>query len=650
MQNLWVETDAAKCNSDVDLRAYSSRLIGQDPAMVLHGGGNTSVKSTQTDAFGDEHDIIWVKASGFDLAKMGPEGFTALELAPLLKLAELGKLSDPDMVNECLRARLDTSAAGASIEAIVHALVPFKYVDHSHADAILTISNSPNGAARFEEIFGDRVLVLPYVKPGFDLARQFKDALNRYRFADYEAVILEHHGIFTYADDAKSAYDAMVDVVREAEQWLIQTYGELHLADRPRLDPVLVARSRKRASQLAGQAVISIPAGAVDAELAAPIGAMLRRGTLTPEHVIHNKPFPAMLAADGSGFEAFDNEYRAYFDRADDDNLTLLPTHPHWAIFAGGQSRSYGINLKRASISADVATTTLRAMLYAQKLGGWQGLSEGDLRDLEYWELEQAKLKRQKLGPQLTGKIAVVTGAASGIGAATARALEAAGAVVVGLDLNPAVAEAMNRPGYEGRVVDLTDETALAKVLADTVESYGGLDILVLNAGVFKSGDWIENLPDDVWDASIAVNLNAHRKALALAIPYLRHGIDPAVVFMGSRNVTAPGAGAAAYSVAKAGLTQLMRVAALELAPEGIRVNAIHPDAVFDTNLWTNEALEKSAARYGLTVDEYKTRNLLKIEIGSADVARAVVALADRTFRATTGAQIPLDGGNDRVI
>lgn len=650
MQNLWNADEAAVRKSDLEIRAYSSRLIGQDPAMVLHGGGNTSVKSMYTDRFGDNHDIIWVKASGFDLAKMGPEGFTALELAPLLKLAELEKLSDPDMVNECLRARLDTSAAGASIEAIVHALVPFKYVDHSHADAILTISNSPDGAARFAEIFGDRVLVLPYVKPGFDLARQFKEALDDHNFGDYDAVILEHHGIFTYADDAKPAYDAMVQIVDEAEQWLVSKYGDLRLSDRRDIDPVSVARSRKDASELAGQAVISRPAGAIDAELAAPVGVLLRGGTLTPEHVIHNKPFPAMLDSDGMGFEDFDSEYRAYFDRAGDSSLTLLPTHPHWAIFAGGQARSYGINLKRAMISADVASTTLRAMLYAHKLGGWQGLSESELRDLEYWELEQAKLKRQKPGPQLTGKIAVVSGAASGIGAATARALESAGAVVVGLDLNPAVAERMNRPGFVGRVVDLTDASALASVLTDTVEAYGGLDILILNAGIFNSGDWIETLPDDVWDASLAINLSAHRKALQLAIPYLRHGIDPAVVFMASRNVTAPGAGAAAYSVAKAGLTQLMRVAALELAPEGIRVNAIHPDAVFDTGLWSDEALEKSAARYGLSVDKYKTRNLLKIEIGSADVARAVVAMTDGTFRATTGSQIPLDGGNDRVI
>ncbi len=650
MKTLWNDADAATCTTDIELRAYTSKLIGVEPKMVLHGGGNTSVKSQHTDNFGEVHGIIWVKASGFDLAKMGVEGFTALEMKPLLKLAGLESLSDPDMVNECLRARLDTSAAAASIEAIVHALVPYKYVDHSHADAILTISNSPNGAQKFHDIYGARVLVLPYVKPGFDLAKQFKAALADHDFGAYEAVILENHGIFTYDEDAKLAYERMVRIVDEAEQWLINTNGDLMLDKPPAQDPLLVAAVRKAASDLAGKAVISRPSGAIPANLTAEIGALLRNGTLTPEHVIHNKPFPAMIAADGSGLDDFVDEYLAYFRRANDDTLTMLPSHPHWGIFADGNARSFGVNLKRSAISADVGATTLRAMLHAQKLGGWHGLSEQDLRDLEYWELEQAKLRRQKPDARLAGKVAVVSGAASGIGAASAAALAEAGAVVIGLDLDPQIAAKMDLLGFEGKVLDLTEEDAVAAVLKDIVLAYGGIDHLVLNAGVFKSGQMIEDLDDATWDQSLAVNLSAHRKTLKQAIPFLRLGVDPAVVFMASRNVTAPGAGAAAYSVAKAGLTQLMRVAALELAPYGIRVNALHPDAVFDTGIWTQDALERSAKRYGMTVEAYKTRNLLGCEIGSVDVANAVVALCDTLFRATTGAQIPVDGGNDRVI
>jgi NAD(P)-dependent dehydrogenase (short-subunit alcohol dehydrogenase family) len=208
----------------------------------------------------------------------------------------------------------------------------------------------------------------------------------------------------------------------------------------------------------------------------------------------------------------------------------------------------------------------------------------------------------------------------------------------------------MNLPGYEGIHADMTDQTAVATSLDRVVCDYGGLDILVSNVGIFRTGAPIESLADDVWDQTLAVNLTSHRKLLKCALPFLRHGVDPAVVFIGSRNVAAPGAGAAAYSVSKAGLAQLMRVAALELAPEGITVNAVHPDAVFDTRLWTEEALETSARRYGISVPEYRSRNLLRVEVRSRDVARAVVALVDGTFSRTTGAQVPVDGGNDRVI
>lgn len=650
MQNLWNEKEARNCKSDLELRAYSSRLIGQDPKMVLHGGGNTSVKSETKNEFGEVVDIIWVKASGFDLSKMGAEGFTALDLQRVKRLGTLDSLSDPDMVNACLCARLDAGAAAASIEAIVHALLPFKFIDHSHADAILTISNSLNGTQIFEKIFGQRVLILPYVKPGFDLAKQFYDALNTYNLSEYDAVILEHHGVFTYAEDAKSSYDMMVQIVDEAERWLIDKFGDLELCDAENLDPVLISSVRKAASKLAKKALISRPIGAIDRASVEPTGNMLRHGTLTPEHVIHNKPFPAMLDESGDGFEAFNKEYDDYFQRASASELVKLPSHPHWAIFASGQARSFGVNLKRSNISADVGATTLKAMLYAEKLGGWQGLDEADLRDLEYWELEQAKLARQKADPQLAGKIAVVTGAASGIGAATSIALRQAGAIVVGLDIDPQIESLMSDIDFVGKRIDLTDENAITQTLAEVVQSFGGLDVLVLNAGIFRTGAVIAELGDEDWDASLAINLSAHRKVLKQSIPYLENGIDPAVVVMASRNVSAPGAGAAAYSVAKAGLTQLMRVAALELAPKGIRVNALHPDAVFDTGIWTTQALAKSAERYGPSVKEYKTRNLLKLEITSADVAKAVVALAGQTFPATTGAQLPLDGGNERVI
>lgn len=252
------------------------------------------------------------------------------------------------------------------------------------------------------------------------------------------------------------------------------------------------------------------------------------------------------------------------------------------------------------------------------------------------------------LRPHL-GKIAIVTGAAGGIGRATAERLHADGAVVVGIDINPAITENLNVPGLSGVVCDITDDAAFEKAIDNVVAENGGLDIIVANAGIFKSGEYIEEL-GDTWDLHIKINLTATQRFLKFSIPYLKAGINSSIIIMGSRNYAAPGLGAAAYSVSKAGVTQLARVAALELAPHGVRVNTLHPDAVFDTELWTQEALEKSAARYGMSVQEYKTKNLLHTEIKSTDIAQLVSTVAGPAFKATTGAQIPIDGGNDRVI
>ena len=247
------------------------------------------------------------------------------------------------------------------------------------------------------------------------------------------------------------------------------------------------------------------------------------------------------------------------------------------------------------------------------------------------------------------GKVAIVTGAAGGIGRAVAQRLQQDGATVVGLDINPAVVENLSGPGLSGAVCDITDDEALKKCVDDTVAAHGGLDIIVANAGIFKSGEYIEEL-DTSWDLHLKINLTATQRFLKYSIPYLKHGLDASIIIIGSRNFAAPGPGAAAYSVTKAGVTQLARVAALELAPHGVRVNVLHPDAVFDTEIWSEEALQKSAARYGMTVEEYKTKNLLRTEITSAGVAAMVSTVAGPVFSATTGAQIPIDGGNDRVI
>ena len=649
MKNRWNNAEAPK--SDLELRAYTSQLIGIDAALVLHGGGNTSVKTTVTTVFGETVDAIFVKASGFDLAKMWTEGFTGLELKPLLRLAELKVLSDPDMVREVRRTQFEPTAANASIEAIVHAVIPHKYVDHSHADAILTLSNSAISSTIWGELFGPKVAVLPYVKPGFDLAIQIKRFRDEGGFEDCDGVVLEHHGLFTFSQSPQEAYARHIELVDIAERYLINTYGDFQPMGAARQDVMELVRLRKAVGQLAGMPVISRASCSVVSNMAKSLANMAKNGTVTPEHVIHNKPFPAYLGTDNdAGLAAFTQDYQAYFDRAEDPDLTRLPLHPHWTISGDGAIRSFGSTLKRTDISADVARTTARALLFAEQCGGWQGLTEEDLRGLEYWELEQSKLKKQPKGPELTGKVALVTGAASGIGLATAMRLHERGAVVIGFDINPDTPSILNASGLEGVVIDATDEAAMRSTIDDVVQDYGGIDILVSNAGIFPLGQHVADLDDDTWSKSMSLNLDAHMRLARALIPILEHGFDPAIVFVASRNVTAPGLGAAAYSVAKAGLTQLMRILALELAPKGITVNALHPDAVFDTGVWTQEALERSAERYDMTIEEYKSRNLLGIEITSIDIANAILVCVNGTLRATTGAQIPVDGGNDRVI
>ena len=292
----------------------------------------------------------------------------------------------------------------------------------------------------------------------------------------------------------------------------------------------------------------------------------------------------------------------------------------------------------------------MKSILLAEQLGGWCALPEKDIFELEYWELEQAKLKKGKQAAGLQGKIALVTGAASGIGKACVEALLAQGAVVAALDINPAIETLFADEAVVGRVCDVTDTAQFHAALRTLITRFGGLDILVSNAGTFPLSASIEELDERSWDASIAINLSSHQRVLSASIPFLKLGVDPAVVFIASKNVPAPGPGAASYSVAKAGMTQLARVAALELAGDGIRVNTLHPDAVFDTAIWTDEVLEKRARHYGLSVQEYKTKNLLKTEVRSGDVAALVCSLAGPLFARTTGAQIPVDGGNDRVI
>ena len=654
MKNLWSEKEAAVCgDDDLAMRVYTSRLLGASEDLVLHGGGNTSVKSIVTNVFGEDVETLFIKGSGWDLKTIEKAGYSPVRMDACLKLAALPELSDSEMVKQLRVALLDPAAPNGSIETIVHACIPYKYVDHSHADAIVVLSNSINGKAKLQQIFPD-LLILPYVMPGFDLAKQFDTVVKSAQLDGKKGVILCGHGLFTFSDDAKESYDRHIDIVTKAEEAIatLRT-AERQTAEVTSIDLLELASIRKQVADLRGTAVtvkLDRSAEALGFSKRSDVDSIAKRGTMTPDHSIRTKRTPIIIAENSSeDMQAFKEEHQAYFARNAGAEHTILDPAPRWGVWKENGILSFGANRKEASQIIDIAIHTANGIQDAEAMGGWKPVGEKDLFEIEYWELEQRKLKKGGSKPMLQGQIAIVTGAAAGIGRKCAEDLMSHGALVVGLDISPNI-ENLTGPNSLGLVCNIADEAQLKAAVEKTCETFGGLDLIMCNAGIFTAGENVENLDLVKWQKTLDINLTANQLLLKHSIPYLKLGVDPAVLFVGSRNVGAPGPGASAYSVSKAGLTQLARVLALELAPAGIRVNVIHPDAVFDTDLWTPAALARSAERYGMTIEEYKTRNLLSTEIKSTDIAAMCTAMVGPLFNKTTGAQVPVDGGNDRII
>ncbi|MDQ6987111.1 MAG: bifunctional aldolase/short-chain dehydrogenase [Mariprofundaceae bacterium] len=655
MKSRWNDAQAADFSDPLSLRVYTSRLLGREPSLVLHGGGNTSVKVSATDVFGDSVDTLYVKGSGWDLATIEAAGFAPVRMDALLRLAEKDVLSDTDMVRAQRMAMLDPVAPNPSVEAILHALIPFVFVDHTHADAVVSISNTPDGEVRLRDLYGERVLIVPYVMPGFDLFQTVHAMTQDVDWQTLDGMVLMHHGVFSFADDARESYETMIELVNAAEDYLaVHANVQVISEKKGGVSLVELARLRRAVSDMRGAPVVAMLNGSAAAVSFADNPAAvdaIQRGTLTPDHVIRSKPWPLIVGEDvAASVDGFSKKYRAYFSRYAQASLTCLDAAPRWALWPGYGSVSFGRSVKEAGIVADITAHTRSSLLHAEALGGWTPVSEADLFAVEYWALEQAKLGKGGNVPLHQGKVALVTGAASGIGKACVDVLLAQGAAVAAVDINPAVADMFDTTQALGLVCDVTDDAALKVAAEAAVKRFGGLDILISNAGVFPTSKKIADMDAQSWQQSLALNLTSHQRLLTFCQPYLALGIEPAVVIVASKNVPAPGPGAAAYSVAKAGLTQLGRVAALEMAEQGIRVNILHPNAVFDTAIWSDAVLANRAAHYGLSVEEYKTNNLLGVEVTSRQVAELAAAMAGPLFACTTGAQLPVDGGNERVI
>ena len=705
MLNRWDAAEADRWAELGDLGeiTYASRLVGADPALVLHGGGNTSIKGSSTDAWGEPIPTLWVKGSGWDLATIEPPGFAPLRLDPVRRLVDLSQLSDTEMVNQLRIHLLDASAPNPSVEAILHALLPHRAVLHSHADAVLALTNTADGDARVRGLWGDRVVVVPYVMPGFDLSRRCAEEWQAQAHDGTEAMVLLNHGIFTFGETTREAYDSMIDRISEAEQCLadagVTSFGESS-RDRQggRSSPTVggyeaVAELRAAVSAAAGTPMLLRAVHDERAEAFCgrdDLASVAQRGPATPDHIIRTKQFPMV----GRDVDAFVENYHAYFERnvarrrarSADAALTMLDPAPRVVLDPALGLRTAGRRAVDCDIAADIYLHTIDVIEAAEALGGYVALSETDLFDVEYWELEQAKLKRAGTPAPFAGQVALVTGAASGIGKSAAAALAAAGAAVIGIDIDPVIAHnhndtsdddadsgcatdhdstndrgghrpsALHGSAWLGIEADVTDPDALTAAAAHAVDRFGGIDIVVAAAGIFGPSAPVGELADspalaEAWQQTFDINVSGTANTLAAAHRVLRQSpVGGRVVIVGSKNVPAPGRGAAAYSASKAALTQLARVAALEWAPDGITVNVVHPDGVFDTGLWSGDLIAERAAAYGLTPQQYRRRNLLGRELAASDVGALIAQLCGPAFAHTTAAQIPQDGGSDRVI
>lgn len=661
MRNQWNDADAPGDDDVLGQCAYGSRLLGSQPSLVLHGGGNTSVKSTSVDVLGVAVDVLYVKGSGWDLASIEPAGFAPLRLDRMRALIGARELRDTQMMNEFRCALTDAGAPDPSVESLVHAYLPHAAVQHSHADVIVTLTNLADGSARVREVFGDSVVVVPYVMPGFDLVRAVDKAWSASAHAGTVGMVLLGHGLVTFGATTREAYGRHIELITIAEDYLgaraaLPAHDAASGSGAPPLDDVGLAELaalRAEISAAAGKPMIVTRHR--DHRVAAfvargDLGDITQRGPATPDHIIRTKQKPLV----GTDVGRYIAEYRDYFERnaaRSRDPLTMVDPAPRVVLDARLGMLTVGRRARDADICDDIYRHTMDVVERGELLGGYRALPEADLFDVEYWDLEQAKLRRGGTPPPFAGQVALVTGAASGIGRACAAALLRAGACVVGLDLSADITTAFDGPEWLGVPADVTDADAMARALRLGVERFGGLDTVVVSAGIFPESETIAGLHMDQWRRAMAVNVDAAAALLQATHPLLAQApAGGSVVLIASKNVPAPGPGAAAYSASKAALTQLGRVAALEWASDGIRVNMVHPDAVFDTGLWTQELLAQRAAKYALSVEDYKRRNLLRAEVSSATVADVVLALCGPTFGRTTGAQVPVDGGNDRVI
>jgi len=678
MQSRWNDADARAAietygrvgiGADVALRIYTTRLLGSDPLLVLHGGGNTSVKTQMTDLLGETHEVLCVKGSGWDMSTVEPAGLPAVKLAPLRKLRALDRLADEDMVNFQRVNLLDASAPNPSVETLLHAFLPHTFVDHTHAAAVLSLVDQADSETLVSDVYGGEMAFVPYVIPGFQLAKLAADVFDAKR--DVEGLILDKHGVFTFGADAREAYQRMIACVSRAEARLAR--GRRAVSPAKGL-PKAVATAADIAPIIRGAcAVKPAPADAEPKRFVlefrtgttilnyvngADLPKYSQRGVVTPDHVIRTKAFPLLVPAPEAGklddfassVHAAVNEYAARYETMFarqnarvGHTKTRLDAMPRVVLVPGIGLFAIGATSRDAAAAADLAENTVRVITDAEAIGSFVALPEDDLFDVEYWSLEQAKLKSTTAKP-FTGQVAVVTGAGSGIGLATAKAFAAEGAAVAVLDIDKDAAElAALAIGGLALPCDVTDRASVLTAFALVAQKFGGVDIVVSNAGAAWQGR-IGEVSDKTLRRSFELNFFAHQSVAQAAVGImLKQGTGGVLLFNVSKQAINPGPDFGPYGLPKAATLALMRQYAIDYGAQGIRANGVNADRIRSGLLTAAMIAERAKAR-GVADADYMSGNLLKREVTAADVAQAFVSLAKA--RSTTGHIETVDGGN----
>jgi rhamnose utilization protein RhaD (predicted bifunctional aldolase and dehydrogenase)/NAD(P)-dependent dehydrogenase (short-subunit alcohol dehydrogenase family) len=676
MKSLWDSEEAGSLTAhyaakgipeDVALRIYSSRLLGSDPRLVQHGGGNTSLKTKERLITGEEIDVIRVKGSGWDLGAIEPNGMPAMRLSMLLDLQRVAHMSDEAMVNAQRSALLDSSSPTPSVETLLHAWTPHTVIDHTHANAVLAVVDQPDGAERAHELFGDKLAICDYVMPGFALAHQVREVVEAN--PSIQGAILLRHGIFTWGHSAREAYQRMIDMVTRAE-------GVLEKAARRRPSPSTRQPLDDLATQvmpvLRGALAENLGEGAwkrvvLERRVSAQTMAYLQQpqlqrfsqaGPVTPDHVLRIKPWPLLLQglSDASAdqlrtrihaaLQEYRRRYQDYFERnntrvggsrkALDPNPRVILA-PELGLIGVGQQRL------EAAVAADVAETNAAVISASEALGPYCGIGEADIFDVEYWSLEQAKLGKSS-PRRLAGQIAVITGGGGALGSAAARAFAKEGAEVVVLDSNPEAARATAQ-SVQGLAFgcDVTDVRQVTATMDAICRTYGGLDILVSNAGAAWSGP-IGSVSDEILRASFELNFFGHQNVAKAAVGIMHsQSTGGVLLFNASKQALNPGPDFGPYGIPKAALVALAKQYAIDYGAVGIRANVVNADRI-RSGLLTDAMIASRATARGVSEADYMSGNMLGLEVRAADVAEAFVSLALATR--TTAAIVTVDGGN----